>query len=164
MLSHQVCLGDVNPLTSSKAFQSHTHQHQLKLKRSTRKCPYTLRTVSRRSPQRRHWNNISAGLIEHRSFPISWGGTSAAFFLHSPVLQAINAGLFFLGKFLKPLSTSAPSSFTPAVMFAPSISLFTPFDSSMARAADPWLSLRPQTGLQYGSQVSQSPDPLRMMA
>ena len=59
---------------------------------SARKGPYALRPVSQQPPQGcpRNSANYFICLVEHRSFS-ALGGMSAASFLHSSFLQAINA-------------------------------------------------------------------------
>ena len=59
--------------------------------RSARKGPYTLCPVSRQSPQGCPRNSADICLVDHRLFLTSEGGMSAASFLHSSFLQAINA-------------------------------------------------------------------------
>ena len=59
--------------------------------RSARKGPYTLRPVSQQSPQGCPRNSANIRLIEHRSISTLEGGMSAASFLHTSFLQAINA-------------------------------------------------------------------------
>ena len=59
--------------------------------RSARKCPYALRLVSQQSPQGCPRNSANIRLVEHRSLSILEGGMSAASFLYSSFLQAINA-------------------------------------------------------------------------
>ena len=58
---------------------------------SVRKGPYSLRPVSQESPQGCPGNSANICLVEHRSFSTSEGGLSAASFLHSSFLRAINA-------------------------------------------------------------------------
>ena len=81
--------------------------------RSTRTGPYALLPVSQLSPQGCPRNSANICLVEHRSFPTLECGMSAASFLHSSFLQAINAVMLWgslFRKVLKPRSTSAPSS------------------------------------------------------
>ena len=56
-----------------------------------RKGPYALRPVSQQSPQGCPRNSANICLVEHRSFSAFEGGMSAASFLHSSFLQAVNA-------------------------------------------------------------------------
>ena len=71
-------------LSFSFSFSSRWHH-------SAQKGPYVLRPVSQQSPQGCPRNSANICLVEHRSFSTSEGGTSAASFLHSSFLQAINA-------------------------------------------------------------------------
>ena len=57
---------------------------------SARKGSYALHSVSQQSPQSCPRNSASICLVEHRSFSTCDGGMSAASFLHSSFLQAIN--------------------------------------------------------------------------
>ena len=59
--------------------------------RSARKGPYALRPVSRQSPQGCPRNSANICLVERISFSAFEGGMSAASFLHSSFLQAVNA-------------------------------------------------------------------------
>ena len=59
--------------------------------RSAPKGPYTLRPVSQQSLQGCPRNSANICLVEHKSFSTLEGGMSAASFLHSSFLQAINA-------------------------------------------------------------------------
>ena len=62
--------------------------------RNARKGPYTLHPVSQQSPQSRNSSNIC--LVERRSFSTLEGGMSAASFLLSSFLQAVNAVMLWL--------------------------------------------------------------------
>ena len=64
--------------------------------RSARKGPYALRPVSQQSPQGCPRNSANICLVEHRSFSTLEGGMSAASFLHSSFLQAVNAVMLWL--------------------------------------------------------------------
>ena len=64
--------------------------------RSARKGPYALRPVSQQSPQGCPRNSANICLVEHRSFSALEGGMSAASFLHSSFLQAVNAVMLWL--------------------------------------------------------------------
>ena len=64
--------------------------------RSARKGPYTLRPVSRQSPQSCPRNSANICLVEHRSFSALEGGMSATSFLHCSFLQAVNAVMLWL--------------------------------------------------------------------
>ena len=55
-----------------------------------------LRHVSQQSPQGCPRNSANICLVEHRSFLTLEGGMSAASFLHSSFLQAINAVMLWL--------------------------------------------------------------------
>ena len=110
-----------------------------KLHRSARKGPYALRPISQHSPQGCPRNSTNVCLVEHWSFPTSDGGTSAASFLHSSFLQAIDTVMLqpvHVRKFLKPLNASALPSCKSDVMSAVLASLS---DSSFPRtpAVDP---------------------------
>ena len=63
---------------------------------SARKGPYALRPVSQQSPQGCPRNSANICLVEHRSFSAFEGGMSAASFLHSSFLQAVNAVMLWL--------------------------------------------------------------------
>ena len=76
-------------LSFSFSFSSRWH-------RSTRKGPYALRPVSQQSPQVCPRNSANICLAEHRSFSAFEGGMSAASFLHSSFLQAVNAVMLWL--------------------------------------------------------------------
>ena len=69
--------------------------------RSARKGPYVLRPVSQQSPQGCPRNSANICLVEHRSLSTLEGGMSAASFLHSSFLQAINAVMLWLVHRLK---------------------------------------------------------------
>ena len=58
---------------------------------NARKCPYALCPVSQQSPHGCPRNSANICLVEHWSFSTLEGGMSAASFLHSSFLQAINA-------------------------------------------------------------------------
>ena len=60
------------------------------------KGPYALRPVSQQSPQGFPPNSANICLVEHRSFSTLEDGMSAASFLHSSFLQAINAVMLWL--------------------------------------------------------------------
>ena len=75
-------------LSFSFSFSSRWH-------RSARKGPYALRPVSQQSLQGCPRNSDNICLVEHRSFSTLEGGMSAASFLHSSLLQAINAVMFW---------------------------------------------------------------------
>ena len=62
---------------------------------SARKGPYALRPVSQKYPQGCPRNSGNVCLDEHRSFSTLEGGMSAASFLHSSFLQAINAAMLW---------------------------------------------------------------------
>ena len=64
--------------------------------RSARKGPYALLPVFKQSPQSCPGNSANICLVEHRSFSTLEGGMSAASFLHSSFLQAINAVMLWL--------------------------------------------------------------------
>ena len=75
--------------------------------------------LTRQSPQRCLRNSANICLVEHRSFSTLEGGMSAASFLHSSFLQAINAEMLWpvhVQNFLT--STSALPSCRPDVIFA----------------------------------------------
>ena len=76
-------------LSFSFSFSSRWH-------RSARKGPYALRPVSQQSPQGCPRNSANICLVEHRSFSALEGGMSAASFLHSSFLQAVNAVMLWL--------------------------------------------------------------------
>ena len=63
---------------------------------SARKGPYALRPVSQQSPRGCPRNSAHICLVEHRSFSAFEGGMSAASFLHSSFLQAVNAVMLWL--------------------------------------------------------------------
>ena len=80
-------------------------------------------------------------LVEHRSLSTLEGGMSAASFLHSSFLQAVNAVMLWLvrvEKSLKPLSTSALPSCRPDVISAVVASLSA---RSLPRTVNPQKSL-----------------------
>ena len=66
--------------------------------RSARKGPCALHPISQQSPQGGPRNSANICLVEHRSFSTleGAGGMSAASFLHSSFLQAINAVMLWL--------------------------------------------------------------------
>ena len=87
--------------------------------RSARKGPYALRPVSQQSPQGCPRNNANICLAEHRLFSTLEGGMSAASFLQSSFLRAINALMLWLVRVEKvpqPWSTSALPSCRPDVI------------------------------------------------
>ena len=71
-------------VSTSFSFSSRWH-------RNARKGPYALRSVSQQSPQGCPRNSVNICLVAHRSFSTLEGGMSAASFLRSSFLQAINA-------------------------------------------------------------------------
>ena len=77
------------PLSFSFSFSSRWH-------RSARKGPYALRPVSQQSPQGCPRNSTNICLVDHRSLSTLEGGMSAASFLHSSFLQAVNAVMLWL--------------------------------------------------------------------
>ena len=87
MPSHWVLA--VDSFSFSFSFSSRWH-------RSARKGPYALRPVSQQSPQGCPRNSANICLVEHRSFSTLEGGMSAASFLHSSFLQAVNAVMLWL--------------------------------------------------------------------
>ena len=85
------CHGDFPGLSFSFSCSSTWH-------RSARKGPYALRPVSWQSPQGCPRNSANICLVEHRSFSTLEGGMSAASFLHSSFLQAINAVMLWFDR------------------------------------------------------------------
>ena len=110
--------------------------------RSARKGPYALHLVSQQSPQGCPQNSANVCLVEHRSFPTSEGGMSAASFLHSSFLQAINAVMLWPVHVNK--VTQASEHLCPAKLqtrcdifcACQSICPFIPTDSGVPRAVD----------------------------
>ena len=89
--------------------------------RSARKGPYALRPASQQSPQGCPRNSANICLVEHRSFSTLEGGMSAASFLHSSFLQAVNAVMLWpihVQKVPQSRSTSALQSCRPDVISA----------------------------------------------
>ena len=68
------------------SFSSKWHRHG----------PYALRPVSQQSPQGFPRNSANICLVEHRSLSTLEDGMSAASFLHSSFLQAVNAVMLWL--------------------------------------------------------------------
>ena len=86
-MADQTCCRDSDSFSFS--FSSRWH-------RSARKGPYALRPVSQQSPQGCPRNSTNICLVEHRSLSTLEGGMSAASFLHSSFLQAVNAVMLWL--------------------------------------------------------------------
>ena len=115
--------------------------------RSARKGLYALRPVSQQSPQGCPGNSANICLVEHRSFSTLEGGMSAASFLHSSFLQAINAVMLWPVHVQK--VPQASEHFCPTKLqtrcdiccACQSICLFIPTDSGVPRTVDPQKSL-----------------------
>ena len=115
--------------------------------RSARKGPYALRPVSQQSPQGCPRNSTNICLVEHRSLSTLEGGMSAASFLHSSFLQAVNAVMFWLVCVEK--VPQASEHLCPAKLqtrcdiccACQSICVFIPTDSGVPRTVDPQKSL-----------------------
>ena len=115
--------------------------------RSARKVPYVLHPVSQQSPQGCPRNSVNICLVEHRSFSTFEGGMSAASFLHSSFLQAVNAVMLWLvcaekvpqaSEHLCPAKLQTRCGICCACQ---SICPFIPTDSSLPRIVDPQKSL-----------------------
>ena len=108
---------------------------------------YSLRPVSQQPPQGCPRNSANICLIEHRSFSTLEGGMSAASFLHSSFLQAINAVMLWLVRVEK--VPQASEHLCPAKLqticdiccACQSICPFIPTDSGVPRTVDPQKSL-----------------------
>ena len=137
---------------------THTHTHGVlhclysfsfssRWHRSARKGPYALRPVSQQSPQGCPRNSANICLVEHRSFSAFKGGMSAAPFLHSSFLQAVNAVMLWLVRAEK--VPQASEHLCPAKLqtrcdiccACQSICPFIPTDSGVPRTVDPQKSL-----------------------
>ena len=97
---------------------NHSFSFSSRWHRSTRKGPYALHPVSQQSPQGCPRNNANICLIEHRSFSTLDRGMSAASFLHSSFLQAINAVMLWpvhVHKSQRSLSERSDSSRCPSI-------------------------------------------------
>ena len=110
---------------------------------SARKGPDALRPVSQQSPQSYPRNSANICLVEHRLFSAFEGGMSAASFLHSSFLQAVNAVMLWLVRAEK--VPQASEHLCPAKLqtrcdiccACQSICPFIPTDSSVPRTVDP---------------------------
>ena len=110
-----VCDPFFNPTIEGVTFRlrfQFTFSFSSRWHRSARKTPYALRPVSHKSPQGCPRNSANICLVEHRSFSTLEGGMSAASFLHSSFLQAINAVMPWLVHVQKVLQAS--EHFCPA--------------------------------------------------
>ena len=115
--------------------------------RSARKGPYALHPVSQQSPRGCPQNSTNICLVEHRSLSTLEGGMSAASFLHSSFLQAVNAVMFWLVCVEK--VPQASEHLCPAKLqtrcdiccACQSICPFIPTDSGVPRTVDPQKSL-----------------------
>ena len=115
--------------------------------RSVRKGPYVLHPVSQQSPQGCPRNSANICLVEHRSFSTLEGEMSAASFLHSSFLQAVNAVMLWLVRVEK--VPQAPEHLCPAKLQArrdicsacQSICPFIPTDFGVPRTVDSQKSL-----------------------
>ena len=124
----------IHPSSFSSSFKWHC---------GARKGPYELLSVSRQSAQGCPRNSANICLVEHRSFPTSGGGMSAASFLHSSFLQAINAGMLWTVHVQK--NPQASEHLCPAKLqtrcdiccSCQSFCSFIPTDSGMPRAVEP---------------------------
>ena len=109
--------------------------------------PYSLHPVSQQFPQGCPRNSANICLVEHRSFSTLEGGMSAASFLHSSFLQAINPVMLWPVHVQKVPQASehlCPTKLQTrcGVCYAcQSICLFIPTDSDVPRTADPQKSL-----------------------
>ena len=111
--------------------------------RSAQKGPYALRPVSQQSPQGCPRNSANICLVEHRSFSAFEGGMSAASFLHSSFLQAVNAVMLWLVRAEK--VPQASEHLCPAKLqtrcniccACQSICPFIPTGSGVPRTVDP---------------------------
>ena len=86
-----VVVNSLGEITCPKAVRSFSFSFSSRWHCSARKGPYALRPVSRQSPQGCPRNSANICLVEHRSILTLEGGMSAALFLHSSFLQAIDA-------------------------------------------------------------------------
>ena len=115
---------------------------------SARKGPYALHPVSQQSPQGcpRNSANIIC-LVEHRSFSSLEGGMSAASFLHSSFLQAVNDVMLWLVRVEKVPQTSehlCPAKLQTRCDICCACQSTCPFiltDSGVPRTVDPQKSL-----------------------
>ena len=114
---------------------------------SARKGPYALRPVSQQSTRGCPRNSTNICLVEHRSFSTLEGGMSAASFLHSSFLQAVNAVMLWLVRVEKVPQASehlCPSKLQTRCDICcacQSICLFIPTDSGVSRTVDPQKSV-----------------------
>ena len=130
----------LSPSSFSFSFSSRWH-------RSARKGPYALRPVSQQSPQGCPRNSANICLVEHSSFSAFEGGMSAASFLHSSFLQAVNAVMLWLVRAEK--VPQASEHLCPAKLqtrcdiccACQSVCPFIPTDSGVPRTVDPQKSL-----------------------
>ena len=131
---------DTVPLSFSFSFSSRWHL-------SARKGPYALRPVSQQSLQGCPRNSATVCLVEHISFSTLEGGMSAASFLHSSFLQAINAVMLWpvhvqkvpqASEHLCPANLQTRCDTCSACQ---SICPFIPTDSGVPRTVNPLKSL-----------------------
>ena len=119
--------------------------------RSARKGPYALRPVSQQSLQGCPRNSANICLVEHRSFSAFEGGMSAASFLHSSFLQAVNAVMLWLVRAEKVpqasehLCSAKLRTRCDICCACQSICPFIPTDSGVPRTVDPQKSLQLKT-------------------
>ena len=135
------------PCPSRSGSERTSFSFSSKRHRSSRKGPYALRPVFQQSPQGCPRNSASICLFEHRWFSAFEGGMSAASFLHSSFLQAINAVMLWLVSVEK--VPQASEHLCPAKLqtrcdicsACQSICPFIPTDSGVPRTVDPQKSL-----------------------
>ena len=110
--------------------------------RSARKGPYALRPVSQQSPQGCLRNSANICLVEHWSFSTLEGGMSAASFLHSSFLQAVNAVMFWpvhvekVPQASEHLCPVKPQTRCDICCACQSICPFSPTDSGVSRTVN----------------------------
>ena len=110
-----------------------------------------LRPASQQSPQGCPRNTANVCLVEHRSFPTSEGGMSAASFLSSSFLQAISAVMLWpihvqkVPQASELLCGAKLQTRCDICCACQSICPFIPSDSGMARGEDPQKPLQPKT-------------------
>ena len=151
-----------NNQKTTKANEPNTSKNKVRHKNSnTKKFSFSmnsrwhriarLRPVSQQSPQGFPRNRASICLVEHRSFSTFEGGMSAASFLHSSFLQAVNAVMLWLVHVEK--VPQASEHLCPAKLqtrcdiccACQSICPFIPTDTGVPWTVDPQESIYPKT-------------------
>ena len=151
-------------INSSKPASSFSFSFSSRWHRSARKGPYALRPVSQQSPQGCPRNSANICLVEHRSFSAFEGGMSAASFLHSSFLQAVNAVMLWLVRAEKVPQASehlCPAKLQTRCDICCACQSICPFIPTDSASRQPVRTLRPHRllGLVVKESTSRAEDP-----